>query len=173
MLFEREKLGCALYYSAHGSVLYRGAATPASFLQSLYFSTITFTTVGFGDLHPQPRPFYPLRGYVRGPRRGLSCGSFRRVPGETILAGMKMAHPNCGRGVRCWSGSARHRQGNPHSLNRLHPAHFVNHRGRGGEYKTADRLPLVNCQQNWLAMCSHLQSVCLQRQPVRLLYGPD
>ena len=45
---------CALFYFAFGSVLYRGTTTAGSFLQSLYFSTITFTTLGFGDLHPEP-----------------------------------------------------------------------------------------------------------------------
>jgi len=48
---------CALFYSSSGSLLYQGQPAQASFAQSLYFSTITFTTLGLGDLHPQPGHF--------------------------------------------------------------------------------------------------------------------
>lgn len=48
---------CALYYTFHGSLLYHGSPAGTSFLQSLYFSTITFTTLGLGDLHPEPGHF--------------------------------------------------------------------------------------------------------------------
>lgn len=48
---------CAFFYSGAGALLYRGTAAEGSFLQSLYFSTITFTTLGMGDLHPEPGHF--------------------------------------------------------------------------------------------------------------------
>ena len=43
---------CALAYRFSGGVLARGVVRPVSFLESLYMSIITFTTVGFGDYLP-------------------------------------------------------------------------------------------------------------------------
>jgi hypothetical protein len=44
---------CALVYMNSNGIAYRGHLfTDASFLDGLYFSTVTFTTLGFGDLHP-------------------------------------------------------------------------------------------------------------------------
>lgn len=45
-------LVCAIVYSNPGWIAQRDAAIEESFLQSLYFSTITFTTLGYGDLYP-------------------------------------------------------------------------------------------------------------------------
>ncbi len=50
---------CAFfYYSQPGLLIYRdqGPVADASFLQGLYFSMITFTTLGYGDLYPAPEP---------------------------------------------------------------------------------------------------------------------
>ena len=43
---------CAFFYSHPGSLAYRDGLDGQSFLQGLYFSTITFTTLGYGDLYP-------------------------------------------------------------------------------------------------------------------------
>jgi len=49
---------CALFYSQPGSLIARDELVfRPSFLQSLYFSTITFTTLGYGDLYPSPEGF--------------------------------------------------------------------------------------------------------------------
>ncbi|MHC4387828.1 MAG: potassium channel family protein [Planctomycetota bacterium] len=51
---------CAFFYALPGSLSHSGAEETLildgvqSFLQGLYFSTITFTTLGYGDLHPTP-----------------------------------------------------------------------------------------------------------------------
>jgi len=46
---------CGLFYcSPYARISYRGnlASTGRSFMDGLYFSTITFTTLGFGDMYP-------------------------------------------------------------------------------------------------------------------------
>ncbi|MHC4574784.1 MAG: potassium channel family protein [Planctomycetota bacterium] len=48
---------CAFLYWIPGALIYRGGDTEASFFQGLYFSTITFTTLGYGDLYPAPEGF--------------------------------------------------------------------------------------------------------------------
>ncbi|HUW18162.1 MAG TPA: potassium channel family protein [Sedimentisphaerales bacterium] len=48
---------CAVLYWVPGSLVYRGGQTDSSFFQGLYFSTITFTTLGYGDLYPAPEGF--------------------------------------------------------------------------------------------------------------------
>ncbi len=49
---------CALIYMNSGGITYRGEAfTDATFMDGLYFSTVTFTTLGFGDLHPDKHHF--------------------------------------------------------------------------------------------------------------------
>jgi len=45
-------VACAFFYSQPGQLVYRGPQTEPSFSQGLYFSTITFTTLGYGDLYP-------------------------------------------------------------------------------------------------------------------------
>jgi len=45
-------LACAFFYAQQGMLIYRGNGGEASFLQGLYFSMITFTTLGYGDLFP-------------------------------------------------------------------------------------------------------------------------
>ncbi|MHC4123125.1 MAG: potassium channel family protein [Planctomycetota bacterium] len=50
---------CALVYTNAGALICRdGNTAESSFLQSLYFSTITFTTLGYGDLYPSAHGFY-------------------------------------------------------------------------------------------------------------------
>ena len=45
---------CAFYYSQPGTLIGRvgDSSLEPSFLQGLYFSTITFTTLGYGDFYP-------------------------------------------------------------------------------------------------------------------------
>jgi hypothetical protein len=43
---------CAFLYSLDGALKYREGPIESSFLQGLYFSTITFTTLGYGDFYP-------------------------------------------------------------------------------------------------------------------------
>ena len=45
---------CAVFYANYGKVCYRSdeQCTELSLMDGLYFSTITFTTLGFGDLYP-------------------------------------------------------------------------------------------------------------------------
>ncbi len=45
-------VACAVIYRFSGLILVGGAIRPVSFLESLYMSVITFTTVGFGDYLP-------------------------------------------------------------------------------------------------------------------------
>ncbi len=54
---------CAFFYSLPGAeVMYRGdpSLSEQSFMDGLYFSTITFTTLGFGDMYPA-REHLPTR----------------------------------------------------------------------------------------------------------------
>jgi hypothetical protein len=51
---------CAFFYSRPSLLIYRGGQVEPSFLQGLYFSTITFTTLGYGDLFPAPDGFCRL-----------------------------------------------------------------------------------------------------------------
>ncbi|OGW82268.1 MAG: hypothetical protein A3G33_11185 [Omnitrophica bacterium RIFCSPLOWO2_12_FULL_44_17] len=44
--------GCAIVYSFSGHIISAGGERHISFLEAIYFSTITFTTVGFGDFLP-------------------------------------------------------------------------------------------------------------------------
>ncbi len=49
---------CAIIYMNSGGITYRGEIfTDATFMDGLYFSTVTFTTLGFGDLHPAKNHF--------------------------------------------------------------------------------------------------------------------
>ena len=50
---------CAVLFTAEGALISRDLPNPdpslaQAFLQGLYFSTITFTTLGYGDLYPSP-----------------------------------------------------------------------------------------------------------------------
>ena len=51
-------VGCAFVYSQPGALVFRDGVFKPSFLQGLYFSTITFTTLGYGDLYPSVDGFY-------------------------------------------------------------------------------------------------------------------
>jgi len=51
-------VACAFVYSQPDALIFRGGQTYPSFAQGLYFSTITFTTLGYGDLFPSPQGFY-------------------------------------------------------------------------------------------------------------------
>jgi len=50
-------LVCAAFYAQPGALVYRHGDAEPSLLQGLYFSTITFTTLGYGDLYPSPEGF--------------------------------------------------------------------------------------------------------------------
>ena len=43
---------CAFYYSQSGVLEFRDGTVEPGFRQGLYFSTITFTTLGYGDFYP-------------------------------------------------------------------------------------------------------------------------
>ena len=45
-------IACAFHYAVPGMLEYRSGSDDPSFLQGLYFSMITFTTLGYGDLYP-------------------------------------------------------------------------------------------------------------------------
>ncbi|MFH1614438.1 MAG: pentapeptide repeat-containing protein [Planctomycetota bacterium] len=45
-------VACGFYYTRWGTLLYLGKTHQPTLLDGLYFSTITFTTLGFGDLYP-------------------------------------------------------------------------------------------------------------------------
>jgi hypothetical protein len=47
-------VACALCYTQPDALFYRGEPVEPRFFQSLYFSTITFTTLGYGDFYPSP-----------------------------------------------------------------------------------------------------------------------
>ena len=49
---------CAFFYSDSAALLYQGQATEGGFIQGLYFSTITFTTLGYGDLFPAEQGYF-------------------------------------------------------------------------------------------------------------------
>ena len=51
-------LFCAFVYSQPGALIYREGTSNPSFMQGLYFSTTTFTTLGYGDLYPTQDGFY-------------------------------------------------------------------------------------------------------------------
>ncbi|MFC1615699.1 pentapeptide repeat-containing protein [Patescibacteria group bacterium] len=44
-------VACAGIYTNHEGLLYQNQEVPPSFLSSLYFSIVTFTTLGYGDFH--------------------------------------------------------------------------------------------------------------------------
>lgn len=48
---------CAIMYAQPGALVYRQGDPDPSLAQGLYFSTITFTTLGYGDLYPSPDGF--------------------------------------------------------------------------------------------------------------------
>ena len=48
---------CAMLYTQPGALKFREGPTKPSFTQSLYFSTTTFTTLGYGDFYPSPHGF--------------------------------------------------------------------------------------------------------------------
>jgi hypothetical protein len=43
---------CAFFFALPGALESRSADTGHSFMRGLYFSTITFTTLGYGDFYP-------------------------------------------------------------------------------------------------------------------------
>ncbi|MCD4831908.1 MAG: potassium channel family protein [Anaerohalosphaeraceae bacterium] len=45
-------LCCGLYYHSSGNILYQGESFELDWFDSIYFSTITFATLGLGDLYP-------------------------------------------------------------------------------------------------------------------------
>lgn len=53
-------LFCAFLYARPDVLLHRAGTNEPSFLQGLYFSTVTFTTLGYGDLYPAANTFSRL-----------------------------------------------------------------------------------------------------------------
>ena len=45
-------VGCASAYTVNNSLIYHNSVVDASFADALYYSTVTFTTLGYGDFHP-------------------------------------------------------------------------------------------------------------------------
>lgn len=43
---------CAFLYAHNNSLVYHNEAVETSFLDAVYFSTVSFTTLGYGDFHP-------------------------------------------------------------------------------------------------------------------------
>ena len=67
---------CAFFYSLPDSLVYRSGPVEQSFLQGLYFSTITFTTLGYGDLYPAPDGFCRMVAMVEAVAGGCLMALF-------------------------------------------------------------------------------------------------
>lgn len=50
-------VACAFFYAQPGALFYREGTFEPKFFHGLYFSTITFTTLGYGDFFPSPHGF--------------------------------------------------------------------------------------------------------------------
>jgi len=48
---------CAIFFAQPGALIYRQGEYEPTFFNGLYFSTITFTTLGYGDLYPAANGF--------------------------------------------------------------------------------------------------------------------
>ncbi len=51
---------CALAFNQPDALMFDGSTAEPSFLQSVYFSIVTFSTLGYGELYPQPGSIFRI-----------------------------------------------------------------------------------------------------------------